>query len=323
MINLSIIIPVYGVEDYVEKTLNSVFDTSAPTGDFEVIIVNDGTKDGSMDVVRKFADRPNLMILEQKNQGLSVARMKGVSAAKGEFVWFVDSDDLLVENGVGRVLSMLKERWEIDLQVFPIRWIYPNSNDNRLDYLIEDEIDVKGTSLLRDLHLPVWASPRFVFRRSLMESPWLFFPKGLLHEDEYFGPVLMYLSNKVQVKTDPVYDYVQRSGSIITSRTIRSAFDMVSIHKLLIRFMKNQVSSEDYGWFRQYCLERMLTVYRHRTDWFDASDFKRFTRDKGFYVWRQWLAVHPEASLKKRVGRLFYYTMPGLHGQLFGQITNR
>lgn len=105
---LSIVIPVYNVEDHVGQTLESVFATDAT--DFEVIVVNDGTKDGSMDVVRRYADRPNLTIIEQENQGLSAARNRGLDAARGDNVWFVDSDDFLVENGVGKVLGLLAER---------------------------------------------------------------------------------------------------------------------------------------------------------------------------------------------------------------------
>ena len=80
---LSIIIPVYNVEEYVGGTLDSVFNSTAPAEDFEVIVVNDGTKDGSMDVVRQFSERPNLTVIEQENQGLSAARMKGLSEARG------------------------------------------------------------------------------------------------------------------------------------------------------------------------------------------------------------------------------------------------
>ena len=84
---LSIIIPVYNVEAYVGQTLSSVFDTTANLADFEVIVVNDGTDDGSMEVVRQYADRQNLVILEQKNQGLSAARNCGLDHAKGEYLF--------------------------------------------------------------------------------------------------------------------------------------------------------------------------------------------------------------------------------------------
>ena len=100
---LSIIIPIYNVEAYVAETLKSVFEMNDPKDLFEVIVVNDGTKDGSMDIVRQYADRPNLIIVEQENQGLSAARMKGLSMATGEYVWFIDSDDSLFTNAVIKV----------------------------------------------------------------------------------------------------------------------------------------------------------------------------------------------------------------------------
>ena len=96
--HLSIIIPVYNVEAYVGRTLKSVFDTVVSPTDFEVIVINDGTRDGSMRIVRQYADRPNITILEQENQGLSAARMNGLAVAKGDYVWFVDSDDWLVKD---------------------------------------------------------------------------------------------------------------------------------------------------------------------------------------------------------------------------------
>ena len=174
---VSVIIPVYNVEAYVGRTLKTVFDTTASKDDFEVILVNDGTKDGSMKIVQQFSDRPNLTIIEQENQGLSAARNRGLEKAKGEYVWFVDSDDYLDENSIGTVLKLLSERISADVLMFPIRWTFLDSRDDWLDYHAEKERVVNGKSIIRDLQLPVWAAPRFVFRRSLAESM-AFLPQG-------------------------------------------------------------------------------------------------------------------------------------------------
>ena len=313
---LSVVIPVYNVESYIDKTLASIFDTTASFDDFEVIVVNDGTKDRSMDAVQRFADRPNLTILEQENQGLSSARMKGASVATGEYLWFVDGDDCLEENGVGKTLKLLEERIGADVLVFPLRWVFQDSSKDQLDYQFNKETVVCGKSLIRDLQLPVWAVPRFVYRRSLMDNPWLFFPKGLLHEDEYFGAVLMCLADRVHVMPDPVYNYVQRSGSIISSRSIRSAYDMVSIHRLLTRFLEEALDPNDRDWFRQYCFGRLNSVYLHRLGWYQKSDFQRFIRCHSGYIYRQWAAAFPGRSLKNKVGRFFYFRFPDIHGRL-------
>ena len=82
---LSIIIPVYNVEKYVRKTLESIFESTFPKSEFEVIVVNDGTKDNSMSIVNEFAAKfDNLKIINQENQGLSVARNTGLKAARGK-----------------------------------------------------------------------------------------------------------------------------------------------------------------------------------------------------------------------------------------------
>ena len=314
---VSIIIPVYNVEAYVGRTLESVFDTTASADMFEVIVVNDGTKDKSMDIVRQFTSHPNLIIVEQDNQGLSAARMKGLSVAKGDYAWFIDSDDYLVGNGVSKVLELLSEKLDADVLMFPLRWINESERKERLDYQVREDRESEGKAIVRDSGLPLWAAQRFVFRRSLLENEALFFPKNLLHEDEYFGPVLMYLAKTVYVLKYPVYLYRIRPGSIMSSGASRSWYDMVSIHSFLIRFMEEEVSREDKDWFRSYCFNRLESVYRMNTRLIGTPAFDRFTRAKGFYVWRKWLEINPEKSFRNKLGRLLYYISPGMKKRLF------
>ena len=87
MPKFSIIIPVYNVEKYLKKCLDSVFNQTYK--DYEVIVVNDGTKDNSMDIVKDY----DVKVINQKNQGLSAARNAGVKKATGEYLIFLDSDD--------------------------------------------------------------------------------------------------------------------------------------------------------------------------------------------------------------------------------------
>jgi len=289
--------------------------TTAPAGAFEVIVVNDGTEDGSMEVVRRYADRPDLILIEQENQGLSAARMKGLSKAIGEYVWFVDSDDYLVEDGVGKVLGWLEERPEAEVLMFPLLWMYGDVSKNHLDYQLDGEKVVNGKDVIRFLGLPVWASQRFVFKRKLSDHPRLFFPDALLHEDEYFGPVLLCLASEVHVMTEPVYVYRIHSGSITSTPQVRSSYSMVTIHKMLMQFMEETLSPEDKGWFRSYCCHRLLNSYVKMAHGFGTRSFNRFIRTHGPYVWRQWLEANPDASLKRKCGRLVYFSMPGFYSR--------
>ena len=99
MKKLSIIIPVYNVENYVGKCLESCLNQDIPKNEYEIIVVNDGTKDNSVQVIEKYiTPENNIRLIHRKNGGLSAARNTGLKEAKGEYVWFVDSDDWIENN---------------------------------------------------------------------------------------------------------------------------------------------------------------------------------------------------------------------------------
>ena len=135
-------------------------------------------------------------------------------------------------------------------------------------------------------------------------------------EDIYFNAVLLCLAKRIHVLTDFVYYYRIRKGSIMTSLTLSSIFDRASIHRLLMTFKKQMLSPADYSWFEEYCFRRLLYCYTLFPHSYGEPEFKRFVRSNGFYVWRHWLAINRGASLKKKIGRLFFFRMPGLRQRL-------
>ena len=103
---LSIIVPVYQVEKYIRPCMESIFRQGLDETDFEVIIVNDGTKDRSMDVIADIiSQHDNITVINQENQSLSVARNNGIAAAQGEYILMPDSDDLLIDNSLSPILE--------------------------------------------------------------------------------------------------------------------------------------------------------------------------------------------------------------------------
>lgn len=312
---LSVIIPVYNVEPYVGKVLESVFVTTASTEDFEVIVVNDGSEDGSMDVVRQFAGRPNLTVIEQENRGLGAARMKGLSVASGEYVWFVDSDDWLVEGGVGKVLNLLAGRPGAEVLRFPLRWIREDgTEDERWEHVWEHPLDkelvVDGRTLVRDLHMEVGGSQRFVLLRSLFSDPRLYFPEGVLFEDVYFGAVLITVVGRFHVMPESIYCYRIRGGSIMRTLKVDSCYDMVSVHKMVMRFKEEAVAPADWPWFDKYYFRRLEYAYARMEHCLSSPQFRLFTLTKGGYVWKRWKEVHPEASWKTDLKQLMRFLAP-------------
>ena len=106
MMLLSIIVPVYNVEKYIRPCIESIFNQGLDEKCFEVIIINDGTKDRSMEMIADIiSQHNNITVVNQENQGLSVVRNNGIALAKGEYILMPDSDDLLIENSVPSILE--------------------------------------------------------------------------------------------------------------------------------------------------------------------------------------------------------------------------
>ena len=103
---LSIIIPVFNVEDYIRPCLESILKQGLNQNCYEIIIINDGTPDKSMEVVADIIEaHPNIHAIEQKNLGVSIARNKGLEIAKGDYILFIDSDDIVIDNSILFVLN--------------------------------------------------------------------------------------------------------------------------------------------------------------------------------------------------------------------------
>ena len=106
MLKLSIIVPVYNVEPHIRPCIESIFNQGLDEKDYEVIIVNDGSTDKSMEMITDIiSQHNNIIIINQENQGLSMARNNGIEKASGEYIQFVDSDDLLIDNSLPYLLN--------------------------------------------------------------------------------------------------------------------------------------------------------------------------------------------------------------------------
>ena len=111
----SVIVPVYNVEKYIEKCIESIFNNQI--NDVEIIIVNDGSTDNSRNIINKYAERDNIVIIDQENAGLSAARNSGLKIAKGEYILFLDSDDYLEPEALDILYKVVCES-RADLYVF-------------------------------------------------------------------------------------------------------------------------------------------------------------------------------------------------------------
>lgn len=303
MITLSIIIPVYKVEDYVGQCLQSVFDGGHDESLYEVIVVNDGTPDKSMDVVRRVcAGHDNVKIIEQDNQGLSAARMAGLAKAEGEYVWFVDSDDWLEIGAVDIILKILSKNTLYSVYIMPLIWT--GTRENRCDYVIDEDIPFFNNDVF-NTGFPLPAIQRYVIHHELLKEDGVYFPLGLIHEDEYFYRVVLYRASSVLTLKSPLYYYRQRDNSIMNSRTIQSFYDIVSIYRQLQVFRKSIVSLSDQGWFQRDISSFLLRGYK---DSYMIPEGYTFRRKYRWFVFAEGMKCG-KFSLKEKawiVGLLFF-----------------
>lgn len=234
---LSIIVPVYQVEPYIARCLESLLHQQVPGG-YEVILVDDGTKDASIDVAEKLLEqkdpevRSRVRIIHRENGGLSAARNTGIAASHGEYLQFVDSDDALAENSLEAVCRTIQEQ-DLDLLMYDEVQIETingserrkNPEGRQLPSDLPAAAPVSGLELMSELEeRGIFAASAcgYIFRKSMLSGfdPPLQFSEGILHEDELFTPQILYAAKMCKHVQKPVYLRYLREGSITTDKNM-------------------------------------------------------------------------------------------------------
>ena len=244
---LSVIIPVYKSEKYIRHTLQSIFGQAFDRSAVEVIVVNDGTPDNSMEIVREFAARePGIQIIEQENRGLSAARNAGLVRATGKYIWFVDSDDWIEDGFLEKAIPLIRED---DTDVFLFRIREHRESDGKI--VLERKLlgnEIRETDFLELLQAKIDFTPvqLFLIRKELMDAHQLKFVEGIVHEDMEFAPRMLAFAKKIKTVPWFHYNYLWReSGSLTSSPTnrqkrIESLFRIIDLHRELSKNITNQ-----------------------------------------------------------------------------------
>jgi glycosyltransferase involved in cell wall biosynthesis len=206
MVKISVIIPVYNTEQYLERCLDSVIGRT-PDG-IEILVVNDGSTDGSERIIESFVERyPDLIrYFSKENGGLSSARNHGMRYASGEYLAFVDSDDC-VERDMFETLYAAAQDTDKDVVECDFDWVWPDRSvdDVSPGYEGAEDVFLRGRVM-------AWNK---LYRRRVVEEHNITFPEGLHHEDiEFFYRLLPHINGIASVHRIG-YHYVQRAGSLI------------------------------------------------------------------------------------------------------------
>ena len=248
---LSVIIPVYNAQRYLCKCLDSVL--AQTQRDFEIICVDDGSTDGSAATLAEYAARdPRVRVLTQGNAGQGSARNRGLSAAAGEFVYFMDADDELAGPGELEYLVGEMKRDALDLLFFDAETRFDpgcvSSSVNPEDYIRHRDYSRvrKGTDLfvLFCSNRDYTVSPCLVIsRREFLRCNDLRFAEGVVHEDNAFMLRAILLATRVSHRRRRAYiRYVHEGSTMTTSLTVRNLRGYVACYL----DGRNQLAGNDY-----------------------------------------------------------------------------
>lgn len=220
MPKVSIIVPFYNVEGYIRKCLDTLVNQTL--NEIEIILVNDGSKDGSAEIAKEFFEKyPNKIVyLEKENGGLSDARNYGLPYARGEYIAFLDSDDY-VEKDMYKKMYELAKKENSDMVLCNFYWEYPKKK--KIGRMLEFN---NKNEMLEKIRVEAWNK---LIKREIIEKTGIKFPKGYRYEDVEFTYKLVPYLNKVIILNKAFIHYIQREGSISNSQNerTREIFDVL------------------------------------------------------------------------------------------------
>lgn len=297
MKRLSVIIPVYKVEEYIGRCIQSVIAQDISPDQYEIIVVDDGSPDRSIDVVRGFQkEHDNIRIVTRRNGGLSAARNSGLDAACGTYVWFVDSDDWIKSDCMGKMLETA-DRERLDVLCFNARIYHgpdniieiPSSTDREGEIFTGMDFIVKVNTIPS-----AWSA---LYRRDFLIDFGLRFYEGILHEDQEFTPRAYSLARRIAYIPEHIYYYFQRQGSIMKSccgekrcRDLMTVAD--SLYTFAIRnFDRNSEACKALIQKVNFAVTQSLAFYNKSyfpVDEYRKRDFYPLSIDKasGYFKWK-------------------------------------
>lgn len=240
MIKYSFIVPVYNTEKYLKKCLDSLVNQTYK--DFEIIVVNDGSTDKSSNIISKYQKKyKNIIVIDKENEGLSMARNRGVQKSSGKYIIFVDSDDYVSNKLLEEVDKKIDDSDILRFQIATEDEGYTKISEYHEEGF-ESMCGYDAFKYLSSYHFvePAWC---YVIRKNYYIENKFSFKKGVYHEDFGLIPYVIYKARKVKSIDFIGYYYIQRNSSIMNNndykKTVKKAFDMLEQYKTMRLFAKN------------------------------------------------------------------------------------
>lgn len=237
---ISVIVPIYNVEQYLEKCLESILNQTYKN--LEIILINDGSTDNSGRICKYFLEKDDrIKYIEQKNQGLSAARNHGIHESKGKYYIFIDSDDYINVNYID-VLYTTLIKTNSDIAMCYFKKVYDKSEDIfkiKKGNIIVYEGDRKFYNLYNNKSVITVVAWNKIYKKEIFSE--IRYPVGKLHEDEFVICDILKNANKVAYNTSEYYYYLQRKNGITGKYNKKRAIVLEALSNRLEYFRKNKL----------------------------------------------------------------------------------
>ena len=300
MKKISVIVPVYNVENEVGKCIDSIINQTY--SDIEIILVNDGSTDSSLKICQSYCDE-RICIINKINGGLSDARNAGLKVATGDYILFVDSDDYIEEDTCEKFIEILKDD-EPDLVVGD----YYIKNEST-EILMQHSCLKNGKIYSRDEYLSItiknnqlrmeaWLN---LYNREFIEKYNFKFKKGIYHEDMQLIPNILLEAKTIMYVRNAFYHYIQRSGSIMhQNNETKRLNDTLDIYQQWINLQDKFGNKDTKKYFRSFIVKCYLKTCRTFPEAYSKS--KLFSKKE--------LIVYSIGIMNKMKAVFFYLSPP-------------
>lgn len=279
MEKISIIVPVYNVESYLKKCIQSLLKMDV----YELILIDDGSTDDSGKICDLFLQYKNVKVIHTQNQGVSKARNIGVNIATGNYLSFVDADDWVEEGYINKIQEILSDYCDIDIISFGYKKDYDVKGRNEIDVeLREKYIQLDKDKIVPDFFVEGFARPVWnkVYKVDIIKEKQLSFMPFQINEDTLFNLDYLFYCKNLFLCQESYYHYMQyRNASRLSSKIYSNIFDIYleeeeRMQKLFSKWNysdneKMEIITETV--FSQYYVSAMKIILSEKMGWFEKK----------------------------------------------------